>query len=250
MIKLFRKIRQNLLSEGKTGKYLKYAIGEIILVVIGILIALQVNNWNEQRKFNNLKSIYIEGLLNDLRQDTVNINLLINDTDKKQLVIKSLINELDTEKYSEKLFVSVEGYFRSGWSMSDFTVNKNTYSDLSKSGNMNVFQDNELSKKIKNYYVAVEQEEKGRLTNKDWIIPMDVVLASETNAFDFDANTKELFQNNHSTIAMKNLLDNKSILKRNAAGHYWFNKSLKRGIIDVNNQAVDLINTLQTELQP
>lgn len=49
MIKFFRKIRQNLLSEGKTGKYLKYAIGEIVLVVIGILIALQINNWNQQR---------------------------------------------------------------------------------------------------------------------------------------------------------------------------------------------------------
>ncbi len=50
MIKLFRKIRKNLLAEGKTINYLKYAIGEIILVVIGILIALQVNNWNEKRK--------------------------------------------------------------------------------------------------------------------------------------------------------------------------------------------------------
>ncbi len=53
MIKFFRKFRQNLLSEGKTGKYLKYAIGEIILIVIGILIALQINNWNEARKLKN-----------------------------------------------------------------------------------------------------------------------------------------------------------------------------------------------------
>ena len=50
MLKFFRKIRQNLLMENKTGKYFKYAIGEIILVVIGILIALQINNWNEARK--------------------------------------------------------------------------------------------------------------------------------------------------------------------------------------------------------
>lgn len=49
MIKFFRKIRQNLLLEGKTGKYLKYAIGEIVLVVIGILIALGINNWNSER---------------------------------------------------------------------------------------------------------------------------------------------------------------------------------------------------------
>lgn len=50
MIKLFRKIRQNLLMENKTGKYFKYAVGEIILVMIGILLALQVSNWNQDRK--------------------------------------------------------------------------------------------------------------------------------------------------------------------------------------------------------
>ena len=50
MLKFFRRIRQNLLSENKFSKYMLYAIGEIILVVIGILIALQINNWNEGRK--------------------------------------------------------------------------------------------------------------------------------------------------------------------------------------------------------
>ncbi|GLU45473.1 hypothetical protein Musp01_30970 [Muricauda sp. NBRC 101325] len=50
MIKFFRNIRKTLLNEGKTSKYLKYAVGEIILVVIGILIALHINNWNENRK--------------------------------------------------------------------------------------------------------------------------------------------------------------------------------------------------------
>jgi len=49
MIKFFRKIRQNLLLENKTAMYFKYAIGEIILVVIGILIALRINNWNETK---------------------------------------------------------------------------------------------------------------------------------------------------------------------------------------------------------
>ena len=66
MIKFFRKIRQNLLSEGKTGKYLKYAIGEIILVMIGILLALQVNNWNEGRKLADSEKLLLKELLNDL----------------------------------------------------------------------------------------------------------------------------------------------------------------------------------------
>jgi len=63
MIKFFRKIRQNLLLEGKTSKYLKYAIGEVLLVVIGILLALQINNWNENRKLRNVEL----NLLTDLK---------------------------------------------------------------------------------------------------------------------------------------------------------------------------------------
>ena len=49
MIKFFRKIRYDLMEINKTGKYVKYAIGEIVLVVIGILIAVNINNWNENR---------------------------------------------------------------------------------------------------------------------------------------------------------------------------------------------------------
>ena len=66
MIKFFRKIRQNLLSEGKTGKYLKYAIGEIILVVIGIFIAIQLNNLNEERKLKIKEGEYYCKLLEDV----------------------------------------------------------------------------------------------------------------------------------------------------------------------------------------
>lgn len=71
MIKLFRNIRQNLLSEGKTTRYLKYAIGEIILVVIGILIALQINNWNEGRKENFKQRSVLSNLLLDIKSDSV-----------------------------------------------------------------------------------------------------------------------------------------------------------------------------------
>jgi hypothetical protein len=66
MIKFFRKIRRNLLIESKTGKYFKYAIGEIILVVIGILIALQINNWNEERKSNKKETASLKSLQSEL----------------------------------------------------------------------------------------------------------------------------------------------------------------------------------------
>lgn len=77
MIKFFRRIRQKLLSEGKTGKYLKYAIGEIVLVVIGILIALQINTWNEGRKEQSRELNYLTGIKADLEVDLTRIESAI-----------------------------------------------------------------------------------------------------------------------------------------------------------------------------
>jgi hypothetical protein len=77
MIKFFRKIRQNLLMDNKTKKYFKYALGEIVLVVIGILIALSINNWNEERKNKIKESVYLEGIKSDLARDIKYIQFLI-----------------------------------------------------------------------------------------------------------------------------------------------------------------------------
>ncbi len=74
MIKFFRRIRQKLLSENKFSKYLLYAIGEIVLVVIGILIALSINNWNEDRKLKQLKREYLYSLKRDLTADLTLLN--------------------------------------------------------------------------------------------------------------------------------------------------------------------------------
>lgn len=78
MIKFFRKIRQNLLSEGKTGKYLKYAIGEIFLVVIGILIALQINNWNEDRKSRRAERDILNNIYENLGVDSIQFDYYKN----------------------------------------------------------------------------------------------------------------------------------------------------------------------------
>ena len=65
MIKFFRKTRYNLMEQNKTRKYFKYAIGEVVLVVVGILIALQINNWNENRKYNKNNTLMLQQLLEE-----------------------------------------------------------------------------------------------------------------------------------------------------------------------------------------
>lgn len=71
MLFLFKKIRHSLMNNGKIARYLLYATGEILLVVIGILIALQVNNLNENRKDLNLERVYYKSLLIDLERDSL-----------------------------------------------------------------------------------------------------------------------------------------------------------------------------------
>ncbi|MDG5492002.1 DUF6090 family protein [Psychroserpens sp. SPM9] len=84
MIKFFRHIRKQLLSENKTGKpsnrtgrYLKYAIGEIVLVVIGILIALQINNWNENRLNNKALKAYLTSFTQDLNSEKEGLDVIV-----------------------------------------------------------------------------------------------------------------------------------------------------------------------------
>jgi hypothetical protein len=98
MIKFFRKIRQNLLSDGKTGKYLKYATGEIVLVVIGILIALSINNWNQNRirateELNILEDLKI-GLEKDKADLVYNANRINSSMSSADKVIYALENDL------------------------------------------------------------------------------------------------------------------------------------------------------------
>ncbi len=74
MIKIFRKIRYNLFEKNKTGEYLKYAVGEIVLVMIGILLALQINNWNNDRIERKLESNILNEILVNLEKDVINLN--------------------------------------------------------------------------------------------------------------------------------------------------------------------------------
>ena len=82
MIKFFRKIRKHLLAENKFSKYLIYAIGEIILVVIGILIALQINNWNNDNIERELELNMLSEILTNLEKDVFNFNSKITINEK------------------------------------------------------------------------------------------------------------------------------------------------------------------------
>ena len=106
MINFFRRIRQNLLAEGKTGKYFKYAIGEIILVVIGILIALQINNINEEKKNRVKEKIILETILSDLKTNKELIKEGFIDYKEKINLSEEMANLFGKELYKENLVLT------------------------------------------------------------------------------------------------------------------------------------------------
>jgi type II secretory pathway pseudopilin PulG len=75
MIRFFRTLRQRLLAENRVSRYLLYAVGEIVLVMIGILLALQVNNWNQQREQQKTVNRFLASLVEDIKADTAQFRL-------------------------------------------------------------------------------------------------------------------------------------------------------------------------------
>ena len=99
MQRFFRKIRQVLLSSGHTHKYILYALGEIALVVLGILIALQINNWNEKQKDKATAIEIYKNLQSSLKQDSISVQRII-DIQRKSLIAQKKIILSDFEEFN------------------------------------------------------------------------------------------------------------------------------------------------------
>lgn len=154
MLKFFRSIRKNMINENKTSKYLKYAIGEIILVVLGILIALQINNWNENRKDRILEKEYLTRLKSDIEFD-------------QELLKKST---LDRYKRKVECLEKGKAYYQGNYIIKDtlqflndigyggvfgnvnWSLNINTYNELISTGNLRNIKSDSLRNDIINYY--------------------------------------------------------------------------------------------------
>lgn len=150
MLKFFRKIRQNLLNQGKTSRYFKYAIGEIVLVVIGILIAFNINRWNENLKNRHIVEDYYCRFLADMNQDKATIYALIAESQLRLKKSNELLAELagESPKKDKSINLMLESTAKITFTFNPISAG---YDDLKSSGNLNTFTDQIIVDRVGTY---------------------------------------------------------------------------------------------------
>ncbi|MFP4845277.1 DUF6090 family protein [Winogradskyella sp. PE311] len=165
MIKFFRRIRFKLMETGKTGRYFKYAIGEIILVVIGILIALQINTWNENRKESLEESSILQNLYDEFSENKKMFDENIIETENAKqtgYAIMRLMGKpeelLKKQNVDSLLFIVLEP--------GEYRPSENTINDLIQSGRLKLLRNKKLKtllynwqSQLKDVKVAIERAE-------------------------------------------------------------------------------------------
>ena len=160
MIRFFRKLRKQHLMESKLSKYLLYAIGEILLVVIGILIALQINNQNDLRK-ERLKEIhYLENIKIDLQINLLEMDRYLDIRTESIAASNRIIEHFDGKPITDYAAFNADGVQVYEWEK--FWQNNNTFQELVNSGNLALIS-NEVIKKslldIESLYKKLKSEE-------------------------------------------------------------------------------------------
>lgn len=151
MIKFFRQIRQQLLSQNKLSKYLLYAIGEIILVVIGILLALQINNWNENRKNEEQGIIQKKALKTELEKDLETLKSDLAYVKKELKINESYAERLSSKSSNLDSLVKIVRYEYDGTYNRLNELNKTTFNSLESTSKLGILGE-DLAKHIQNYY--------------------------------------------------------------------------------------------------
>ena len=213
MIKLFRNIRKKLLEQGKLTNYLKYAIGEIFLVVIGILIALQINNWNQTQAERKVEKEYITSLLEDIATDTTNIQLAIKNNEIRIKYLDSLasmcFNYRPEDMNDPKLY---ELYNRTIRHPDFVTPTERTLTQLKNAGGMRLLK----NKKSVNAIIEYEDYFKKLINQQVWYESMlsSLVEAGIPNFnYKFFPKTKEGYNQPFFKTAKIISEDKKSIIE-------------------------------------
>jgi len=249
MINFFRKIRKQLADDNKPLKYMRYAVGEIVLVVIGILIALSINNWNDDRKNRQVENYYLGQIMVDLNDD---IQTLQNEKERflAQLpIIANLLDAVDDEKPDMKTFNSaVLEYLHVAMYAMRFQPNSVTFEEMKSSGKLGLIADNNLRNDIVVLYRNLSVLEKMFKSNNEFLTPHAIDLSFNKGMTVFLKDQSFMFSKFNSDESLYKKLKYKEDFINNAANQHWTISEISPAIDIQLNEIQKVLNYIKNYL--
>ena len=246
MLPFFRKIRWRLAQDNRFLKYSRYAVGEIVLVVIGILIALYINNWNEQRKEEAMIQEILEEIVQDLNADIDAFNRGI-DLYKEAIVWD--IWGLERTSYVEEQIDSIYNYLSP--SAFDYIIVNRGFDKLKNSGILEYYDHHQAVQKLTTYYTVqlnyynrwINWDLKGNDLSTSWMVSPDNKRERGIGGFPTIHSEQEKIQLLFEEILTPHFRN----LKR---FEYWRRKELLRELETMRNSALETKQSIEQSLKP
>ena len=242
MIKFLRKIRQKLLTENKFSKYLLYAVGEILLVVIGILIALSINNWNDARKDRIAeKELYrtliksLESDLEDVRSKTMILDSAIT---AQRIFITESFDEVNSKFTEEEINRMI---WQVGNTSYSFVPNVSLYTKISQNQQIDLIQSDALQKKVIDLFEVHYWEYKDLDTTLER-------LAQEGLISNFFGDIAHLVIKNEQEIDIAASQKQYEALNKECRKIYFLSGAVQKSMLNCESKIASLLPLLKEEL--
>lgn len=248
MIKLFNKIRKQLLDENKTGRYLKYAIGEIILVMIGILLALQVNNWNQARQLQKEEVKILKGLHQEFSENLVKFDDIYTKQEYRWKSIETLMNikpkELSLDSLTTLAYGVGEQY--------TFDPFQGMYNSIINSGKIEIISNDSLKKKISRFQDLLNDYKEEEINTMNFTANNFYTFIINNSAINFNFRFNKMKMNDEEKIKYK-----EELIKRIESDTYgnlliyiygYMREIFTEGPI-LREEMVSIINLLESEIE-
>lgn len=240
------------MESGSVRKYLLYAIGEILLVMIGILLALQVNNWNESRKSKNQELAYITRIQSDISADTANLKIFLNLVQHKKIFLLSIL----TGRLKKFTFVEEGGGY--DIFISRFralpNVRDDAYIAMVNSGAFNIIQNEKLKESILNYYRFVDNRVES-LSSKfsEWPKVISSMIDGESEFVDgglgFNKNEEIFISEAAQKTLINKIITEKEILRPHINAELQFTNKQKVSYEALLLRANEVLQDLDKEIK-
>lgn len=245
MIKFFRKIRKSLISEGKTSKYFKYAIGEIVLVVIGILIALQINTWSNNRELKKEELQVMKSLHQEFSENLIKFDKAYGFHLKRKKGIETIMS-INLENVSTDSLLLLVRTVNHNYTFDPF---QGIYNSVINSGKIELISNDALKNKVSRIQDLLmdykEEEVETQTYAKNNLYPF--ILKQPTRSFNYDSDivSSETVQVKENFIKIIESQEYNNLMMYLRA---WMISIFEEGPI-LREEMVSIINLLEEEIE-